>query len=334
VIGETYHAFVFLVILSATLRCNIILAILILLLYWPITYQPLVTSRPAQSYEEAVTRIAAFTAADERMAVYPGCASQFLSHGQKVEQVIVLLHGYRNCPKQYQQLGQQFYELGYNVLIPRMPHMGLADVMSPDQANLKAEELTVYATEAVDIAQGLGDEVTVVGISTGGILTGWVTQTRTDVARTVLIAPVFGLHAIPAQLTTPVVNFCLIAPNFFLWQDAELKADIPNPKQVYPQNSTRALSEILRISYAIQAAARQSSPAVPSIIVVTNANDDAVDNQVIANVVASWRNTGFENLQTYEFQADLKLDHDLLDPEHPKQKVDLAYPVLMELITK
>jgi hypothetical protein len=131
-----------------------------------------------------------------------------------------------------------------------------------------------------------------------------------------------------------VVNFFLIAPNFFLWQDAELKTAVPNPPHVYPQNSTRAISEILRISYAIQAAARQSRPVVPAIVVVSNANDDAVDNRVTANIAASWRSAGFEDLQSYEFPAGLKLDHDLLDPEHPKQKVELVYPTLISLITE
>jgi carboxylesterase len=311
-----------------------LLAAFLLALYWPIRYQPPVNARPAAGYEEAESRIARIIATDQAASLYPGCASRFLSHGQKTARAIVLLHGYRNCPKQYQQLGETLFASGYNVLIPRMPHMGLADVMTGEQANLTADELAAYTTEAVDIAQGLGDEVIVAGISTGGVLTGWVAQTRTDVDRAVLIAPVFGLYAIPAQLTRPAANLFLALPNFLLWQDAELKADVPNPPHVYPQNATRAIGEILKMSFAVQAMARSAKPTVNSIRVVTNANDDAVDDRITEAVIANWRSQGLSNLEHYEFETGLALDHDMLDPEHPKQRIEVAYPVLIDMISK
>lgn len=306
--------------------------IALLALYLPVTYQPVVQPRPAQNYDEAVTHIATLQAKDEGLTLYPGCESQVMTHGQKVERVIVLLHGYRNCPGQFQQLGRIFYERGYNVIIPRMPHHGLADVLTAEQAQLTAAELAAHVTEAVDIAQGLGEQVTVAGISTGGVLTGWVAQNRADVQQAVLIAPVFGLYAIPAPLTTPAANLFAILPNLFLWQDGELKADVPNPPQVYPQNATWAISQILRLSFTVQNEASQSAPAAGAILVVTNAHDDAVDNQVTAEVVAHWREHGLAYLQTYEFEAGLGLDHDLIDPAHPKQKIDQVYPVLLDLI--
>ena len=309
----------------------ILLSTVILVLYLPITYRPSVQPRPARSYDEAVTRLSALQALDEDLALYPGCESQFMTHGQKVERVMVLLHGYRNCPAQFYQLGMIFYKQGYNVIIPRMPHHGLADMLSPDQAQLTADELSAHVTEAVDIAQGLGEQVTVSGMSTGGVMAAWVAQNRTDIRQAVLIAPFFSPYAIPASLTTPAVNLFSILPNFFLWQDDKLKAEVPNPPQTYPQNSTRALSQILQLSFAVRNQARRSAPAA-AILVVTNANDDAVDNQVTAGVVADWRMHGFASLQTYEFAADLRLDHDLLDPAHPKQKIELVYPVLTDLM--
>lgn len=315
--------------LGATL---ILLFAAILALYLPITYQPSAQPRPAQNYEESTARMTALQAKDEGLALYPGCESQVMNHGQKVERVIVLLHGYRNCPSQFQQLGMIFYEQGYNVIIPRMPHHGLADVLTADQAQLTADELAAHVTEAVDIAQGLGDHVTVAGISTGGVLAGWAAQNRADIQQAVLIAPVFGLHAIPVPLTTPAANLFTVLPNFFLWQDGELKADVPNPPQVYPQNATQAISQILRLSFAVQAEASRSAPAATSILVVTNAYDDAVDNEVTAEVVANWRENGLAYLQTYEFEAGLGLDHDLIDPAHPKQKIDKVYPVLLDLM--
>jgi carboxylesterase len=310
----------------------VLLIVVALALFWPITYHPSVSSRPARSYDEAVARLAALQARDEGLALYPGCESQVMTHEQKTERVMVLLHGYRNCPAQLQQLGLIFYEQGYNVIIPRMPHHGLADALNHDQARLTSDELAAHVTEAVDIAQGLGEQVTMVGMSTGGIMAGWVAQNRTDIAQAVLIAPFFSPYTIPAQLVTPAINLFTLLPNFFLWQDDKLKADVPNPPQAYPRNSTWAVSQILRLSFAVRNQAGQAAPAAPRILVVTNANDDTVDNQVTAGVLADWRKHGFSSLQTYEFAADLHLDHDMLDPAHPKQKIALVYPVLIDLI--
>lgn len=80
--------------------------------------------------------------------------------------------------------------------------------------------------------------------------------------------------------------------------------------------------------------ADQSPPAVPTIIVVTNASDDAVNNEMTADVVANWQRNGVDYLDTYEFGAELELDHDMIDPANPKQKVDVVYPVLIDLITQ
>jgi carboxylesterase len=256
-----------------------------------------------------------------------------MTHRQQVERVLVLLHGYRNCPAQFARVGAIFYEQGYNVIIPRMPHHGLADVLSTDQANLTAGELAVHVTEAVDIAQGLGGHVTVAGMSTGAVLTGWAAQNRADIEQAVLIAPFFGPQAIPTALNTPAINLFNILPNVFLWQDDQLQAKVPNPPQVYPQNATRALSQILQLSAAVRNNAGHP-PAAGSMIVITNANDDAVDNQMTAAVVAAWQQTGYERLETYEFAAELGLDHDLMDPAHPKQKIDLVYPTLIDLMAR
>lgn len=311
----------------------LLLAVALLTLYWPINYRPVVQLNPAQSYGAAIVRLEALQAKDKGLALSPGCATQVMTHGQQVERALVLLHGYRNCPAQLAQVGAIFYEQGYNVIIPRMPHHGLADVLTHDQAHLTADELVVHVTEAVDIAQGLGGHVTVAGMSTGAVLAGWAAQQRADIERAVLIAPFFGPQAIPAALNTPAINLFNILPNIFLWQDDQLQATVPNPPQVYPQNATRALSQILQLGAVVRNNAGQP-PTAGALVVITNANDDTVDNQMTAAVVAAWQRTGYEPLETYEFSADLGLDHDLIDPAHPKQKIDLVYPTLIDLIAR
>src|SRR6185503_9544167 len=119
------------------------------------------------------------------------------THGQKVERAILLLHGYTNCPQQFLELGQRFYDLGYNVLIAPLPHHGLANRLTDEQSQLTAKELASYADEMVDIAHGLGNEVVMMGISGGGVATAWAAQNRSDLDLAVIISPAFGFKEIP-----------------------------------------------------------------------------------------------------------------------------------------
>lgn len=286
---------------------------------------------PALSYAEAVVRIEALQAKDPP-DIRSVCRPQFMTHGLKVEKAIIFLHGYTNCPEQFRSLGEIFYNLGYNVLIPCYPHHGLQDRLTAHQARLKAEELVAVADEVVDIAHGLGSHITLAGLSCGGVMTGWAAQHRADLDEAVLISPAFGLHMIPSPLTSLVTRLALLLPNFFRWWDPELKAEL-QPEHAYPWFSTRGLANVLRLGRAVFSAARRSKPVARSILLVTNANDVAVSNHVAAELVSHWRNQGAEQVHTYEFAAELKLGHDLIDPGQSDQRTDVVYPKLVELIT-
>ena len=45
------------------------------------------------------------------------------------------------------------------------------------------------------------------------------------------------------------------------------------------------------------------------------------------------RQQGYQPLSTYQFDASLKLEHDLIDPSQKNQHIDIVYPQLVELIT-
>ena len=300
------------------------------LLFRPISIRNLSSNpTPATSYADAVGRIDALRAQQASLPLDPLCQIQFMTHGQKTGKAIVFVHGYTNCPQQFHELGQHFYELGYNVLIVPAPRHGLADRMTAEQSQLTAEELAAYTDAVVDVAQGLGKHVTMAGISMGGIATAWAAQQRSDVDLAVLISPAFGFQMIPAPATAPAVNAFLALPNFYQWADSELK-EANGPDYTYPRRSTRALAQTLRLSLAIQALAAEEPPAARSILVITNANDSSVDNALTAEMVATWLGWGID-VTTYEFPADLQLAHDLIDPSQQSQPV--VYPRLVELIT-
>jgi len=287
--------------------------------------------RPVQSYAEAVQRIEALRAY-KASNVNPVCRVQFLTHGQKVERTIVLVHGYTNCPQQFRELGQRFYDLGYNVLIAPLPHHGLADRMTDEQSQLTPGELVAYADEMVDIAQGLGEQVVMAGISAGGVTTAWAAHHRSDLDLAVLISPAFGFKQIPTPLTAPVMNLFSVLPESYEWWDPLLQAKGGLP-HAYPRYSRRALAQILRLGFAVQVGAQQVPPATRTILVVTNANDSSVNNILTTDVVKNWREHG-ANLTTYEFEADLRLGHDLIDPAQPDERIDIIYPRLIDLISR
>ena len=306
-----------------------VLLILVLMIMLPWNYSNLASHpHPAQSYAEAVQRIDALKSA-ESTGMNPLCQVQFMTHAKKVERAIILVHGYTNCPQQFHDLGQKFYDLGYNVLIAPMPHHGLADRMTEDHALLTAEELAVYTDETVDIAQGLGDKVTMMGLSMGGVITAWAAQNRSDLDLAVVISPAFGFKAIPTPLTAAVMNIYSLLPDAFVWWNPDEQINTP-PDYAYPRYSRHALVQALRLGYATQASIQSKPLAAKKLVYVSNANDTSVNNELTAQVVKSWQARG-ANLSTYEFPSSLKLGHDLIDPHDENQKIDVVYPKLIEL---
>ena len=285
--------------------------------------------RPAQSYHEALHLVEIFQE-KERQKMNPVCRMQLMTHNKKTERVIILVHGYSSCPQQFHELGQRFFDSGYNVLIAPLPHHGLADRMTNAHARLTAEELAAYADQAVDIARGLGGRVFMMGLSAGGVTTAWAAQNRNDIDLAVIISPAFGFKKIPAPLTAAAMNFYTILPDALEWWDPLLKEKAP-PAHSYPLYSRHALVEILRLGFATLADARHHPPAAKKIIMVLNANDVMVNNDETNNMIKVWK-ADKANLTTYEFKADLKLGHDLIDPSQPDQRTEIVYPRLMGLI--
>jgi esterase/lipase len=278
------------------------------------------------------TQSVKYILAHEPLDLLPSGRTQLMTHGYRVERAVVLFHGYTNAPQQFRALGQRLFARGCNVYLPRAPRHGLPDPLTVAHAQLTAEELKQAATQAVEIAQGLGEQVSVMGISMGGLMAGWVAQHHAEIDRAMLIAPAFGFRAIPAVLTPLAREAMLLLPNVFRWWDPALKDAGDGPKHAYPRYATRSLGQLLRLSGDLQTVAARSAPAARSVMVVTNAGDEAVDNAFAAKIVTAWRRAGAYNIHTHEFSAADQLVHDLIDPDQPRQRVDYVYKVLIDLL--
>ncbi len=286
-------------------------------------------AQAVSNYERALQRL------DDQLSKDPGdvrdiCKTRLLTHGYKTPQVIVLFHGLTNCPEQMHRLADYFYQEGSNVMLVRIPHHGNKNRLTEDLKNLTAEELVSTSDQAIDIATGLGDKVIVAGSSLGAVVTGWVAQNR-GVYKAVLISPNFGIDHLTV-LTKPVTSLLLLAPNLFLWWDPKLKANIAGADYFYPRYSTKALGQIMRLGFSLRSVANHNEPQTKLITVVTNGNDSAVDNKLTDKLVANWIANGV-GVKTFEFTKDLKLSHDLIDPDNMGQ-VKIVYPVLEQLIAQ
>ncbi len=285
--------------------------------------------QPAQNYSDAL-RLVELLRSEEPQGMDPLSRTQLMTHGKKTDRAIILVHGYTSDPQQFQEFGTRLYTLGYNVLIAPLPHHGLADRMSDAHALLTAKELAAYADRTVDIGQGLGNKVVMMGISAGGVTTAWAAQNRNDIDLAVIISPAVGFKQIPTPLTAAAMNIYTILPDVLEWWDPVLKEKVL-PAHASPRYSRHALAQILRLGFVVQKDAALKPPAAKKMVVVFNANDLMINNEMTMKIVNIWK-AHHASLSTSEFEAGLKLPHDIIDPAQPDQKIDVVYPRLLELI--
>jgi alpha-beta hydrolase superfamily lysophospholipase len=285
---------------------------------------------PAASYAEALERLAVLQARDGAQ-VHARAHTLLFTHGAATRRVVVWFHGYTDSPNQFARLAQLCFERGWNVLVPRMPHHGLSDPLTPDTALLTAEMLARSADEALDIAAGLGQQVVVGGLSMGGVIAGWLAQQRREVALAVLLAPAFGAYVIPAPLTRLVGEVYARLPNTFQWWDPRVKEGIKQPEISYPRYAMRGVAAFIRLGYAMQDLAHHTPATAKRICVITTETDTAINQAMVEHVVKLWQAQGVP-VQTHRFPAALGLDHNFVDPGHPRQRVDIPYPVILSAL--
>lgn len=321
--------------LSIFLGISVLFIILLLLLaHKPFSLRETFVSNPAESYEEAVVRTEDIQAAEAEIPdLSPECGTILMTHEEKVADAIVFFHGFTSCPDQFATLGEQYFNQGYNVLIPKQPRHGLQEFDGTPLKGLSAEELAAFGTQIADIAQGLGERVVVVGLSGGGSITTWLAQERADIDLAIPIAPFLGIGFIPRPLTRPLTNLILLIPDFHQWWDPVHQMSNPlSAPYSYRGYFMHSLFENLRLGFVAEEDAKRVKPAVGGILVITNANDESVNNAVVAEFEQLWLEHGEQFLQTFQFEQELQIPHDMITATRPNGRTDIVYPKLLEII--
>jgi len=313
--------------------CLIIIGLVILALF-PTRIKSLPVSNPAQSYDDALRRIQDIQSRErDNPHINPACYTRLLTHDQETERAIVLLHGFTSCPEQFAQLGEAFYQKGYNVYIPRMPGHGYYQRSGEALKNRTPEEMLTFASESADIGRGLGAGLTVSGLSGGGSLAVWLAQERGDIDLAAPISPFLGIGFIPSALNRPLANLANRLPDFFQWWDPVHKANNPlTASYAYTRYPVHALDNFLIIGFSTKHSAKRTAPAAGQIIMVTNASDRSVNNDINQRMVSIWQGQSGAKVHHYQFPKDLDLPHDLITPTRKGSRIDLVYPKLVELL--
>lgn len=280
---------------------------------------------PAADYSQAVQRAQAVIDSEAGL-VCDVCGTRLLTHGQKTARAAVLIHGLTNSPEQFVPLGEELYADGYNVLIVRMPWHGLRSHTVSELRHVTSEELRRFADQSVDIGVGLGEEVTVVGLSGGGTIAGWTAQNRGDVDRVVMIAPLFGLYRLPHFVDNMLTNIFTRLPDI----DFTMSSEQPRAS-VYPGWSTRGVAEFLLFARGTWDQASETPPAVRNLALVTNGNDHTISSVLAEELVSEWEGKGAQ-VTRYQFPASLSLPHDDVGLDSIGDKKDQVYPVLINII--
>jgi carboxylesterase len=302
----------------------LILAALLWLLLPPRWTPPPVSARPALNRDDALERLRRLEARDDSVPLYPPCRTLVLDHGAKTPRAYVLLHGFTNCPRQFGALARLLYDDGANVLVPRMPRHGLANAPTSVLSDLTTVELVATSGEAVDIARGLGDRVSVIGLSSGAVVAAWLAQHRADLDQVLLIAPCFAPKDVSEGLAVPLSNALLRIPDVFVPWDPEHKQPY-GPKSAYAGFSTHALARV----YELGAHVLNTKPPTRGtrVLLVTTPHDEGVNNEIARELERRWLEQGAD-VRSFEFPAEAWVHHDMIDPEQPYQRLAVVYPLL------
>lgn len=301
-----------------------------LLLFTPLLDRPVATnSTPTVTHDDAMARAEQLLGADGD-DIAPECLSRVIDQGRRTEKVVVLLHGFTNCPAQFDAVAQAYADQGYNVVVPRLPGHGYSDRLTDAPSAVHPADLADLGDEAVDIATGLGDQVEVVGLSGGGTLAGWLASRRPEITRATLIAPLVIPKVLPEFTVAPVARLARFAPDYYLWWDSSKKDALADPPYAYPRYSLRSLGAFLTLGRSTQEVDREQP--LDQLVVVTNENDGAVSNVGVGEVADHLAKSARERVDQ-DFPASDGYGHDLIDPQGENaDRIEEIYPQLAEAL--
>ena len=289
--------------------------------------------KPAASFEEALETFEKLRSVESSLPLSPQGVSRLLHHGQKTERAFVLLHGLTNCPEQFAGLATQLHAGGHNVVVPRARLAGYRDRLNGEQGLQTAQDLIDQAAVGLDMAAGLGERVTLVGLSGSAVAAAWMAQNRDGIDQVAIMSPFFSAYGLP----TPLVDIAGAAfsrlPNIYVWWDPDKKEALPGPPHAYPRFGTRCMADSVQLSRNVRENLDSKPLRSRRALFITTACDVAADNSLTHSIAKKLSaQGGSAEMLAYEFPAELGIPHDIIDPAQPGANTPLVYPKLLDLL--
>ena len=230
----------------------------------------------------------------------------------------MMIHGVSACPQQFADLGDTFFNAGYNVYIPRVPNHGLTDNKRHGEITIPA--MAQFMKSSTSIISGLGDEAGVVGLSGGANMATWITQYNSQtISRALLLSPFYQ----PSSSETPS------------WK-------IPLLRNLYGRNilpdsftgsnlSYRALGKYIIIAKNYKSDLK--APGLKYVGVVTSENDTAIDKNLAVNIPKQMAAASGAKFQYYSIPTSFGIGHDIvaLNQDEVKKHAAKLYPFYLDM---
>jgi pimeloyl-ACP methyl ester carboxylesterase len=281
-----------------------------------------------RTFAEAAAAIEAIVARDRADATLaPTALPRFYHHGHAVEHAVVLFHGFTNCPQQFDELAQQFHRRGCNVYVPRIPYHGERDRLTRALDGLSTPVLADAATQAYELASGLGTGVSACGLSLGGTMALYLAQTQ-PIAHAVPVAPFLMPIGIPGWVGLPAMTVISWLPDRYMWWDPRVKEKC-RPDYAYPGFPSHSLAELIFFGNAI---VQSNAPARGHrCTLVLNKTESAVNNGYATSLLDRWNAGGaaYERVVLDDLGSPR---HDIIDPTTFAEAPALVYPKLEAIV--
>lgn len=217
---------------------------------------------------------------DKDDSVDPFCKTLIYDKGQKTARVIVMYHGYGSCTGQYKAIAERFYNKGYAVILARQPYFGLKDKLSKEQGKISTESMNDFVAETMQIAQGLGDKVTVYGESGGGVLATWAGQYY-GADSVAAVEPGFFAGNFPEVLKFPIMRIASVIPPQYFWWNETVKDTKPDGG--YPQYTSKGAATFFQMGNQIES--EVTNPyKTKSIVLFVNYGDKLTRSEITERI--------------------------------------------------
>ena len=287
---------------------------------------------PAEDYQKAIEKFRAIEKSESALPLSSEGRSRLLTQGHKTERVFVLLHGLTNCPEQFIPLARILHASGANVVLPRARYAGFADRMNAVQGLQSGQDLLDQAAIGLDIASGLGDHVSLVGLSGSAVAAAWMAQNRAGIESVVLVSPFFGFHGQPVALIDGISAVLTRAPNFYLWWNDKEKEAIAGPSYAYPRFGTRCMADTIELSRDVRDHLASHPLRASRMAILTSACDMGANSEQTHQLATQWEQKNPGRVSFYEFPKALGIPHDMIDPNQPDAKTQITYPKVLEFL--